>query len=209
MPERRKPQQTPGPALSKLGDFTLPAAMYYDAIYFVEQARRSPESEPWQEKRHLRAALYSAFGFFEAQLNQVAFAHADTHVDALNEIERNVLEEKETVLDERGHLIRKVKFYPLEARFLFLTLFLSGQEFDRTNLLWDRFRRAKALRDSWTHPKPPFDFANLTVVNVEEAIKVLREVLVELSRLMNIEVPLWLLPFERVVIALDSDQESR
>lgn len=203
MPDRRWPQQTPGVAQVEGrpdDDFTLPAALYWDAVAFLEQARRQTgENSRNARDRYLRAALYAAFASFEAALNQAAFAHATAHATVLGQIERDVLEERETVLGDQGQIIRRTKFYPLEARVSFLARFLAGREFERTTDLWARFRWAKQLRDTWTHPKPPFDTWSLGVEDVERVITTLKDVLVELSRLMDLEPPLWLTPAEEVL----------
>jgi hypothetical protein len=197
MAERRRPQKTPGTAFTEgtpNNDFTLPPSLYYDAAYFLVAARTSGENNDLdQEQRYLRAALYCGFAFFEATLNQAAFAHASAHATNLGQPELDILQEKETTVDQRGHVIRRTKFYPLDVRLLFLTLFLSGEEFDRSTTLWQRFQEAKALRDTWTHPKPPFDTWSLTFEKTRTAIETLRDVLIEISRLMDVPPPSWLL----------------
>lgn len=196
MPERRRPQQTPGPAGGEGlpdDDVTLPAALFSDAVSFLAQARQAGRGrEVAVEDRFLRAALYAGFASLEATLNQAAFGHAAAHAPALGQIERDVLEERETALDYRGHIVRRTRFYPLEARVSFLALFLSGQEFERGTALWNRFIQAKNLRDTWAHPKPPFNTWSLTIDEVEQAVETVRDVIMELSRLMGLDPPLWL-----------------
>jgi hypothetical protein len=196
MTERRKPQKTPGTAVTDgppNDDFTLPASLYYDTAYFLVAARTSGENNDfYEQQRNLRAALYCGFAFFEATLNQAAFAHATTHATNLGQPELDILQEKETTVDQQGHVIRRTRFYPLDVRLLFLTLFLSGQDFDRSTTLWQRFQEAKALRDAWTHPKPPFDTGSFTFERVHAAIKTLRDVLVEISKLMDIPPAPWM-----------------
>ena len=87
MVDRRKPQQTPGIAelpLIENDDFTLPAALYHDAVYFCHQADIAEQnSELSKKERYARAAIYSAASFIEATINQTAFGHAQTHADNL------------------------------------------------------------------------------------------------------------------------------
>ncbi|HUQ85780.1 MAG TPA: hypothetical protein VM077_05645 [Candidatus Limnocylindrales bacterium] len=201
--EKRTPQKTPGYASTKVqknDNFNLPIAMYYDSVYFLELARDKTH-EPFtnNEERCLRSALYSGFGFFEATLNRTALGHAQAHRKILPQAEVDILEEKETILSGNGHIVRKTRFYPLETRVSFLTLFLSGKDFNRNSALWHRFIKAKELRDTWTHPKPPFDTWSLTLDKVEKAIKTLYEMLVEISNLMEIEPPSWMMPFDKLV----------
>lgn len=211
MREKRKPQQTPGIAQlenQENNDFTLPASLYYDAVLFLENAKLSKQINEkvtdeharsrniYAEDRNKRAAIQAAFSFFEATINYIAFGHAAAHNTKLGSVELDVLEEKETILDENGHFIRRTKFYPLEARFLFLVQFLTGSEFDRSGQVWQRFRKAKALRDTWTHPKPPFDTWGLAIEEIQEAIQSLRDVLVKVSEMMIVERPLWLSDYE-------------
>lgn len=208
MTERRKPQKTPGTAFrdgTPNNDFTLPASLYYDAAYFLVAARASGEDNDFEgQQRYLRAALYCGFAFFEATLNQAAFGHATAHATNLGQLELDILQEKETTVDQRGHVIRRTRFYPLDVRLLFLTLFLSGEEFDRSTRLWQRFQEAKALRDTWIHPKPPFDTWSLTFERAQAAIETLRDVLVEISRLMDIPSASWLLSLQDAMAHYDA-----
>ena len=184
-------------------DFTLPAALYYDAIHHYEAAEcANMRADTCACDRFLRSSLLAAFSFFEAQLNQVAFAHAHTHRSALGKIELDVLEEMETSMDERGNIIRKIKFYKTEVRFLFLVYFLSGQAFDLSGSLWQQFQTARELRDRWTHPKPPFDTGALTLPDVRAAIRAVHDLFVKLAEMMNSNHPLWMKPIDDVLEAM-------
>ena len=196
MSSKRKPQITPGRAVTQgkdNDDFTLPAALYYDAIGFFQLARDADGDQDCDAcDRYKRSAVLAAFSFFEAQLNQIAFGHAEAHRDSLGEIERDVLEEMETVIDDRGDIIRRQKFYRTETRFCFLALFLSGSDFDRSGELWNRFRTARRLRDAWVHPKPPFDTWSLALEDVYATMVVVRDMFVKLSEMMSIDPPFWM-----------------
>jgi hypothetical protein len=95
MPDKRLPERTPGSATlppDPGDDFTIPATLYIDAIQFLKEsiealARQSDEDS----KRYLRAALYSGFAAFEAQLNQAAYAHAYSHAAQLQGVTLDVL----------------------------------------------------------------------------------------------------------------------
>lgn len=205
---KRKPETTPGVAFipkenGVIDDFTLPATLYFDSIFFFKQAVESKDSS--SKNRYLRAALFSAFSFFEAQLNQVAYAHGRTHSDKLEQITRDLLEEMETTVDDKGIIIRKKRYYSLEARFSFLSLFLSGKEFDRSGLLWQKFVECKDERDLWVHPKPLFS-SELTVEKIKLVIVTLREIFIQLSNMMNTEPPLWLKPLEEVITAFEKER---
>ena len=208
MVSKLKPQLAPGPAETECkdnDDLTLTAALYNDAIHFYELAREADgRNECYTCDRFKRSAIHAAFSFFEAQLNQVAFAYAETHGDALGQIERDVLEEMETVIDDRGNVIRKQKFYRTESRFCFLVLFLSGSDFDRSGELWNRFRTARKLRDSWVHPKPPFDTWSLTLSDVYDTVIIAREMFMKLALMMNADPPLWMRHIDEIL----SDTES-
>ena len=202
MKQKRKPQISPGPAnnTSELGDdFTLVPALYFDAIRHYESATLAKEQGGMHEcDRFKRSAVLAAFAFFEAQLNQVAFGYAEAHQDLLGQIERDVLEEMETTLTASGEIMRKKKFYSTESRFCFLTLFLTGSHFDRSGDLWQRFKNARRIRDTWTHPKPPFDTWSLGLNEVRETIEVVRDMYVKLSEMMKTNPPLWLRPINEV-----------
>jgi len=190
--KKRRPMITPGKACLKAkekDDFTLPAALYYDSIYFYKLARDYDLEKDKVEEcdRYKRASICAAFSFFEAYVNQTAFAHAETHDSKLNEFESNVLKEIETILDNQGNIQEKSKFYNTEARFSFLACFLSGKELDRGGNIWANFRRAKEIRNTWTHPKPPFDTWSLSVSDVRFVIESVRDLMIELSSMMEIE----------------------
>ncbi len=191
MPQKRTPQKTPGDARytsSENDNFMLPSILYQESIYFYYKAKTNEK----KLNRYLRASLYCASSFVEATLNQIAYAHSQAHAANLGQIEKDVLEEYKTTIDDKGDVIRKSKFYSLESRLSFLTQFLSGKRFDKSGTLWQKFIQAKKLRDYWTHPKPPFDTDNLKLKDVKNAIKTFREVLIEISKLMEIDPPLWL-----------------
>ena len=203
MVERRKPQIAPRPAHMEgkpNDDFTLCAALYHDSIIHYEKSRIHEENgDQCAAERYKRSALLAAFSFFEAQINQVAFGYAQAHSGELSQIEKDVLEEKETVLDDQGNIVRKDKFYRTDARFSFLAYFLSGQDFDRGGELWQRFCESRELRDTWTHPKPPFDTWSLTLEKVRMAIVSIHDMLVRLSKMMDCDPQLWLRPIDEVL----------
>ena len=203
MADRRKPQLAPGPAHTKgqpNDDFTLPAAMYYDAIHHYKAAHSADAvNDSGACDRYKRAAILAAFVFFEAQLNQIAFAYAQAHESVLGQIEKDVLEEMETVIEDRGDILRKSKFYRTESRFAFLVLFLSGKDFDRSGQLWSRFLSARNLRDQWTHPKPPFDTGSLSLKGVHSIIEVVHDMFIMLATMMSANAPLWLRPVDEVI----------
>jgi len=200
MIDKRRPEQTPGPAnlpADPNDDFTIPAALYCDAILFLREGIETLQRQcDASTERYLRASLYSSFAALEAQLNQIAYAHARSHAATIDKLTLDVLEERESVLDEKGNIVRKKKYYPFESRFSFLVAFLSGKEFDRSGSLWQGLRAAKGLRDTWTHPKPPLNSGSLTVSLTRAALMSVRETLVRVSDLMGVEPPLWLLTNE-------------
>ena len=213
MTEKRKPQKTPGEAkvsFPENDDFTLPGSLYYDAIYFCNQAKVAEEKKDIRGKeRYARAAIFCASSFLEATLNQAAFGHAHAHSDRLGQIEKDVLEECEITIDPKGDVLRKQKFYPFESRFCFIVQFLSGKSFDKGGQLWQQFMNSKKLRDTWTHPKPPFDTDGLTISNVKLAINANREALIELSNLMGIDPPPWLSwTFDEIVDDIEKKQNQ-
>lgn len=153
---------SPGPAIT-FGryddDFTLPAAIYHDSIAFYVLAVKHAELGDCQASdRFNRAALSAIFSFYEALLNQIAFAYAEAHSDKLDQITRDVLEEKETRINEKGEVARYTKFYLTEARLSYLSLFLTGKDVNRADQVWKNYRDARALRDKWVHPKPPVQY---------------------------------------------------
>lgn len=203
MAQKRKPQTAPGPAVTESqpnDDFTLTVALYHDAIHHYESARIAESSgDTYACDRFKRSSVLAAFSFFEAQLNQLAFAYANTHQNDVGQIELDILKEMETVMDDRGDIVRKNKFYRTEARFSFLAYFLSGQDFDRSNELWQRFQAARGLRDRWTHPKPPFDTWSLTLSEVHSAIEVVRDMFITLAQMMEADPPQWLRPVDDIL----------
>lgn len=196
MADKRKPKITPGNGLlpsDPKDDFTLPATLYCDAIAFLREAIEARERiDQDVAARSIRAALFCGFAAFEAQLNQIAFAHAHAHRLELDGITLDVLEERESIIDEQGSIVRRTKFYPFESRFFFLVHFLTGRDFNRSGELWQGLKAAKGLRDAWTHPKPPFDSWSLDVPSVRIALMSIRDTLIEISNMLEIDPPNWL-----------------
>ena len=80
------------------------------------------------------------------------------------------MEEQETVLRD-GFFVRQSRNYPIEERFLFFYHYLTGQKFDKSGIVWSRFKEAKKKRDTWTHPKPPFQTSGLQICDAQHAIE--------------------------------------
>ena len=81
--KKRIPSASPGKAEIECienDDFTLCAALYHDAIHFYSAAKDS--NDLYSSDRYKRASILAIFSFFEAQLNQIAFAHLS--LDAQN-----------------------------------------------------------------------------------------------------------------------------
>lgn len=210
--EKRSLKKTPGIAYSKRDprdDIHFVPSTYYDAVFLFIKAeiylekynnQKGPDISHFFDIyiRYARLALSSIFTFSEAFSNGAAFGHVNFHRKNLPQPEVDILENMETILDHQGNILRKVKHYPIESRFLFLVRFLTGKEFDTSSKLWQDFKKAKELRDYWTHPKPPFDTSSLTLTNVKNAIITIRAVHVEVSSMIGIEPPPWLGTFEDV-----------
>jgi len=210
--EKRTPQKTPGAAYTKTDpkdDIMFVPSTYYDSVFLYVSAELHLEKyknlkgadveHSFQNYvRDARLALSSAFTFFEAYCNGAASGHAEAHRDKLPQAELDILESLETTLNQQGNIQRKIKYYPIESRFLFLVKFLSGKEFDTGSRLWQDFKEAKELRDYWVHPKRPFDTSSLKLEQVKKAIITVRAVLEELSRMMELEPVPWMKPFDEI-----------
>jgi hypothetical protein len=100
------------------------------------------------------------------------------------------------------------KNYRTESRFSFLSHFLIGRDFDRSDQLWRRFQDARDLRDQWTHPKPPFDTCSLVLPDVYSAITAVHDMFITLSGMMNLDPPLWLRPIDEILDQLNQPSEN-
>ena len=197
MKVKRKPQKTPGSAILSddyYVDLNLCPSLYYDSVYFLFLGKQT-NLDNIICARYKRASLFSSFSFFEALLNQIAFAHAAAHKSKLTEIELDILEEKTSVLDDNVHIVRKEKYYNMEDRFLFVYRFLTGKDFDKNNELWSDFKKVRKIRNEWTHPKPPLDTDSLHIKDVELTIQTIYSIFIKLSNEMNIEMPLWFIHY--------------
>lgn len=67
--------------------------------------------------RYLRASLSSAFSFSEALLNQISFSHAHANGEKMKGIIKDILEEKESTIDNKGYILRKKDFILLMPGF--------------------------------------------------------------------------------------------
>lgn len=213
MANKRKPQQTPGIAYlpqEDNDDFTVPATLYCDALVFLSEAcDAEARGDRDISERNLRATLFSAFAALEAQLNQAARAHAHTHREKLDSITLDILEECESTIDEKGNVVRRTKFFPFEARFSFIVHFITGKEFARGGALWQGLKAAKALRDSWTHPKPPFDSWSLNASTTRHAVTSIRDTIKTISTMLGVSPPPWLIVNEIPAMQTISGASSR
>jgi hypothetical protein len=167
--------------------------MFYDALAHLQDATAAEErGDRGAIERHVRATLFTAFASLEAQINQVAWSYASTYRDELDDIELDILEEKETFIDDRGNVVRRTRFYPFDTRFSFIVRFLTGESFERSGVTWQALKTARELRDMWTHPKPPFDTWSISIADGQKAVRAVAGTLTEISRMMGAEPPLWL-----------------
>lgn len=213
MPKRRNPRVTPGAAhltsVDPADDFTLPAALFHDSVAFFVLAQRVPQDGRRyayeRQQRYTRAAVMAAVASFEAQVNQAAFAHAEAHEARLEQISVDVLTEQETTITEGGQIQRRRRFWPTESRFSFLTLFLSGQPFDRSSHVWRELKLALEIRDRCAHPKPPF--SSPTVEEAEFVIRSTSAALRQLAEQTGTEPVAWhKASFESLVRSVEEEE---
>lgn len=204
------PPKTPGDANISVsddaGNFTLPVQLHQDAVVFYAVALKydavgGPHAAG-AVRRYVRASVIAAFSALEARLNQAAFGHTVAHRQVLDAFVVDVLREYETAVDEQGHVYQRKRRMSLTTRLSFLTAFLSGQEFDRRTKLWRDLLDAVNLRDNYVHPKPPFSW-DYAPAQAKDVIDTVTAVLVEMSRLMDLEPMSWDGPVEDLVAARD------
>ena len=56
----------------------------------------------------------------------------------------------------------------------------------------EAFGNARRIRDTLTHPKPPFEACSPSLNEVRETIGVVKDMYFKLSEMMEVEPPLWL-----------------
>jgi len=199
MPEHIDPERTPGEAMmsaDSANDFTLPAALYHDAVSFLRDAiaasAETSHDAIYLEGRYSTSAILSVFAGLEATINQAAFGHAAAHQGVLQQLTRDVLTERETTIDESGRILTRTRYWSFESRTQFVVRFLAGKPLPKTSRIWQDLRKASALRDSCAHPKPPFRRPD--VEDARFAVRSVRTFLLELSTMMGEEPSLWLAP---------------
>jgi len=171
----RLPSRAPGPASGQDGGGNpfYPDELQYDSLIYYVLARDSEARAGRHEAdslfgtdegrnaagnrdRFVRGGIVAAFGSMEARINRAAYSHAATHEGTLETLVRDVLDEQEAYVDERGRIRSRSRRLGLLPRFCFLTAFVTGHEFPRDGTLWQDLVRAVAIRDEVVHPKPPF-----------------------------------------------------
>lgn len=188
------PPKTPGDA--NIGAFNsddnwmLPLELHRDAVMFYALVLKHDamvDPHPTEAvERYVRASVIAAFSALEAHLNQAAFGHATAHENVLDAFVVDVLRERETVVDNDGLVSQRTRRMALTARLSFLTAFLSGHTFDRNTRLWQDLLKIIKLRDGYVHPKPPFS-RRYVPAQAKDVIDTVTAVLVEISRLMDVE----------------------
>jgi hypothetical protein len=131
-----------------------------------------------------------------------AHGHEETHQQDLDPIVRDVLRERETTIEEKGRIHQRRRLMPLSTRLSFLTMFLSGKEFDRSTQLWQDLQKAIDLRDSCVHPKPPLPW-NTEPEAAREVINTIGAVLTEIHRLMDLQPQDWWADADYLLTVLD------
>ncbi len=147
-----------------------------EAKRFFEKARVGNSDE--STYAFLHAALMLGFCAFEAHINSVA----DDFIvrDDLNVLERALLSERDTKLDDGEFTIAPgLKIYRLTDRIEFIFRRFSGSPIDKSEKWWGDLKTALVTRNELTHPKQQ---AKVNILAVESALKAIIQSLDALYR---------------------------
>jgi hypothetical protein len=101
---------------------------------------------------------------FETILNDIAGILRDVRASSLTEETRLCIEEKTVAIDNKGKVVEKTIFQPIEARMRFIFNFATGQVLQSSDAIWGKVLALKKARDVAIHrlAKKGTDEASLT-----------------------------------------------
>ncbi|TWT37019.1 hypothetical protein KOR34_19650 [Posidoniimonas corsicana] len=178
IPSKRFPKRAPDKLYWEDPDHDthMPDRLLSDAMWNYELASRAAIDSP-ECRRATWASVLAAFAAFEAHVNDYCYRLVRSAGSDLGELERNVCDEKYSVLRE-GQFKREKKNYPLEDRYTFLYTYRHQEPLNKTTTEWRNYLEAKRIRDQLTHPKPPLaspspDDAKQVIEAVQGMLRVL------------------------------------
>lgn len=196
MAENQPPSTAPRRAHLSLvprEEFTASAALFSDALGRLQDAQAADERGDLRGiEQNVHATGASAFECLESYINMIVGRDVASCRGELSGIELDVLEEKETFLDEHGNFQRRARAYPFEARFLFIARYLTGKAFERNSVTWRALREAREQYDMWNRSAPQLGAQPVTVAVGLRAIHAIAGTVDELSRMMGEDPPYWL-----------------
>jgi hypothetical protein len=88
---------------------------------------------------------------FETILNDIAGILRDVRAPSMTEGTRLCIEEKTVAIDNRGRVVEKTIFQPIEARMRFIFHFATGQVLQSSDAMWGKILDLKKARDVTIH----------------------------------------------------------
>lgn len=130
-----------------------------DAEYFCEQAEQAPLPDSQVAVRFSTASILFSFIAIESLINNMMSDFASLPQDMFTLHEQGFLVERAVAFSGSGanagtfEVTNRPEYKRLEDKILFLLARFSGDSMDKGSTLWQRFDKAKEVRDRLTHPK--------------------------------------------------------
>lgn len=129
-----------------------------DAEWFCDQAESTGLGSQTQTRLSTASILFS-FISVESFINSMMFDFSVLPSDMFTPHEQGLLSEKTVELCEKGNaagrfeVTSRPRYQSLESKIMFLVARFSTDNVDKGSNLWQRFEKAKDIRDRLTHPR--------------------------------------------------------
>lgn len=169
----------------------LPAELFNDALYFLEEAKKlskQPEND-FLRWRYLRASIIYSLTAFETEVNIFITGHIRERLKLPN------------VAEEFA-----VKRSSIETKVEQLVPILIGKEFNKSTKEWADWKAVKKIRNRIVHYTGGTEIYNdndplgVNISNAEKAIEAVSGMITQLIQLVGSQVPPWVKQRESRII---------
>ena len=135
------------------------ATLLEDAEYFCSKSEESSGPASKAGERFSTASILFSFMAMESFINNMLFDFAAVPKDLFTVHEQGFLVEKSVTFSISGtnagrfELSNKDEYKRLEEKIMFLLARFGGEHIDKGSTLWQRFEKAKEIRNRLSHPK--------------------------------------------------------
>lgn len=153
-----------------------------DSDYFCNKAEEQSDSSSQASVRFSTASIIFSFMAVELFINNMMSDFASLPKSIFTVYERGFLSERAVSFSTSGvhagtfEITTRQEYKRLEDKILFLIARFNGGTIDKGDTLWQRFGKAKEIRDHLTHPRKDSEVLP-TSVDARNALEVAQDII--------------------------------